>query len=189
VAAKIIRSAKIRRVWTTKRLADADTDDAIDEMDRVDADLTMASDEKDMALADFRREISVLKSLRHPNIVLLLGYSTTADYECIISELLKCSLLDVFKAHLLQGTKMAKRKQIVYATQLAQGMNYLHTCRPPVIHRDLKPANLLLDHSGNLKISDFGLSKVGTISDRALLVGLLTVVFVCAIASPQSRHQ
>jgi serine/threonine protein kinase len=84
---------------------------------------------------------------------------------------------------------MAKRKQIVYATQLAQGMNYLHTCRPPVIHRDLKPANLLLDHSGNLKISDFGLSKVGTISDRALLLCLLTVVFVCAIASPQSRHQ
>jgi serine/threonine protein kinase len=164
VAAKIIRSAKIRHVWTTKRLTDADPDDAIDEMDKDAADVTLASDEKDIALADFRREISVLKSLRHPNIVLLLGYSTTADYECIISELLKCSLLDIFKAHLVQGTKMSKKKQIAYATQLAQGMNYLHTCKPPVIHRDLKPANLLIDHSGNLKISDFGLSKVTAVS-------------------------
>lgn len=147
-------------MWTAKRLIDADADGAIEDMDKEREDLTMASGEKDIALSDFRREISVLKSLRHPNIVLLLAYSTTADYECIISELLKCSLLDVFKSHLVQGTKMPKRKQIAYATQLALGMNYLHTCKPPIIHRDLKPANLLLDHSGTLKISDFGLSKV-----------------------------
>jgi len=55
---------------------------------------------------------------------------------------------------------MPRKLQIVYAEQLAQGMNYLHTCKPPVIHRDLKPANLLIDHSGVLKISDFGLAKV-----------------------------
>lgn len=78
----------------------------------------------------------------------------------MISELMKCSLLDIFKAHMVQGTKMPRKLQIVYADQLAQGMNYLHTCKPPVIHRDLKPANLLIDHSGVLKISDFGLAKV-----------------------------
>ena len=31
-------------------------------------------------------------------------------------------------------------------------MNYLHTCKPPVLHRDLKPANLLLDFSDTLKV-------------------------------------
>ena len=35
---------------------------------------------------------------------------------------------------------------------LTQGMNYLHTCKPPVLHRDLKPANLLLDFSDTLKV-------------------------------------
>lgn len=78
----------------------------------------------------------------------------------MISELMKCSLLDIFKANIIQGTRLPKKTQIVYAQQLAQGMNYLHTCKPPVIHRDLKPANLLIDHSGVLKISDFGLAKL-----------------------------
>jgi serine/threonine protein kinase len=61
---------------------------------------------------------------------------------------------------MLQGSKLPKRTAIIYATQLSLGMNYLHTCKPPIVHRDLKPANLLIDHTGTLKISDFGLSKV-----------------------------
>ena len=161
VAAKIIKTAKIRREWINRRAQDAiqkgkDVDDAIKEMDEAE----LAENEKDLALADFRQEISVLKGLRHPHIVLLLAYSTTENYEVMISELMKCSLLDVFKSHMVQGSRMPKRTQIIYATQLALGMNYLHTCVPPIIHRDLKPANLLIDHSGTLKISDFGLSKV-----------------------------
>lgn len=161
VAAKIIKSAKIRRDWVNKRMMEAvkqgkDVDEAIKAIDEAE----MEEDEKDLAIADFRQEISVLKALRHPNIVLLLAYSTTENYECLISELMKCSLLDVFKSHIVQGTKMRPKTQIIYATQLSRGMTYLHACKPPIIHRDLKPANLLIDPSGVLKISDFGLSKI-----------------------------
>ena len=108
----------------------------------------------------FLLTIITIPSRRHPNICLMLAYSTIEDSECIISELMRCSLLDVFVSHIVQGTKMPHRQQIQYAQQLAQGMNYLHTCKPAIIHRDLKPANLLVDHSGTLKISDFGLAKV-----------------------------
>ena len=98
-------------------------------------DAEMDQDVQDEAIADFQTEISVLKSLRHPHIVLLLAYSTTQNYECLISELMKCSLLDVFKSHIVQGTRMQPRTAMIYAKQLALGMNYLHTCKPPIIHR------------------------------------------------------
>lgn len=161
VAAKCIRTAKLQKDWAIKQALNqlqdgGDPDDVISEIDN----LELQEEEKQKALADFRTEISILKALRHPNIVLLLAYSTTADLEVMISELMRCSLLDIFKAHIVNGTKMKIKDQFAYALQLAQGMHYLHTCDPVVIHRDLKPANLLIDHSGVLKVADFGLSKI-----------------------------
>lgn len=161
VAAKCIRTAKVQKDWAIKQALNqlkqgADVDEVIHEIDGAE----LPEKDKQKALADFRTEISILKSLRHPNIVLLLAYSTTTDLEVMISELMRCSLLEIFKAHLVNGTKMTMKDKIAYAVQLAQGMLYLHTCKPVIIHRDLKPANLLIDHSGVLKVADFGLSKI-----------------------------
>jgi len=45
--------------------------------------------------------------------------------------------------------------------QALRGFKDLHTHRPnPVIHRDIKPSNLLVNRAGQLKISDFGVSRV-----------------------------
>ena len=68
MAAKIIKTAKIRKDWTKKRAMEAiangaDVDDAIKEMDDASH---ISQDDVDLAVEDFRREISVLKSLRHP---------------------------------------------------------------------------------------------------------------------------
>ena len=136
VAAKCIKTASIRREWlkaqALARIADGgDIDEAIGYIDEAE----MTDDDKEAALADFRQEVSVLKSLRHPHIVLLLAYSTTANHEVMISELMKCSLLDIFKANIVHGTKLKAKDAIVYATHLAQGMVYLHTCKPAIIHR------------------------------------------------------
>eukprot|EP00980_Cylindrotheca_fusiformis_P002931 scaffold681_cov130-Cylindrotheca_fusiformis.AAC.7 len=159
VAAKCIQSSRIRQQWIqTQAMAQIDEGGDIDEAIAAMDEATTTINEE--ALRDFRKEISVLKSLRHPNIVLLLAYSATENLEVMISELMKCSLLDIFKAHIVNGSKMKKQDQLVYAKHLAQGMLYLHTCRPPIIHRDLKPANLLIDHSGVLKVADFGLATV-----------------------------
>jgi len=46
------------------------------------------------------------------------------------------------------------------ARQTAQGMNYLHKSNPKIVHRDLKSLNLLVDDNYNVKVADFGLSKV-----------------------------
>ena len=152
VAAKCIKSTKILKEWqqqkesvrkaSTDGIAENGTGDALG-VSRSRIDATNSADGMDeeeiaMALADFRQEVSILRKLRHPNVCMLLAYSTTENFEVMVSELMKCSLLDVFKANILHNTAMPKRKQVVYAQQLAQGMNYLHTCKPPIIHRDLK---------------------------------------------------
>ena len=121
--------------------------------------------ERMAAPADLKLEIGLLGQLRHPNIYLLLGFSLANGREVMISELMKCSLYDVFKTLRVTGQPMPLRRSLRYAIQFAQGMNYLHTCKPPVLHRDLKPANLLLDFADTLKVSDFGLAKLRPLNE------------------------
>lgn len=70
----------------------------------------------------------------------------------MISELMRCSLLDVLKTHTASGTPFSLQRSLRYAIQFATGMVYLHTHKPPILHRDLKPANLLLDFADTLKV-------------------------------------
>jgi len=160
VAAKCIKASKIQKEWILKNRSDMNNKDRI--ANRVEAikQTAITEEEKQLALEDFRRETSIMRRLRHPNIVMMLAYSHSDDVEVMISEICRCSLLDIFKANNLSNSQIPKRTQIVYAQQLAQGMNHLHKSRPPIIHRDLKPANLLIDFSGTLKIADFGLAKI-----------------------------
>jgi len=155
VAAKCIKASKIQKGWLLKKQSRSIAD-------RVEAigQARITDEEKELALEDFRKETAIMRRLRHPNIVMMLAYSHTDDVEVMISEICRCSLLDIFRANSINNTHLSKRTQIIYAQQLAAGMNHLHKSRPPIIHRDLKPANLLIDFSGTLKIADFGLAKI-----------------------------
>ena len=58
---------------------------------------------------------------------------------------------------LLHHKNWSKRIQI--AADIAEGMEFLHSRKPPLIHRDLKSQNVLLSSDGRAKIADFGLSR------------------------------
>ncbi len=160
VAAKCIKASKIQKEWLLKNRSGMSSKDQ--RANRLEAikNTAITDEEKEQAIEDFRKETFIMRRLRHPNIVMMLAYSHSDDIEIMISEICKCSLLDIFNANKISNSHIPKRTQIIYAQQLAQGMNHLHKSHPPIIHRDLKPANLLIDFNGTLKIADFGLAKI-----------------------------
>ncbi|KAJ1924668.1 cyclin-dependent kinase 5 [Tieghemiomyces parasiticus] len=100
------------------------------------------------------REISLLKELKHPNIVKLHDVLHTEKKLTLVFEHLD-SDLKKFIDNNNGDLDVAIVKRFMY--QLLQGIAYCHNHR--VLHRDLKPQNLLINKKGDLKLADFGLAR------------------------------
>lgn len=105
---------------------------------------------------DFMDELLVMSKLKHPNVVSLIGACLEPPNLCMVMELCDFSL-----HHLLHNTNTCLSPQQLtrIATDIANGMRFLHSRKPAVIHRDLKSANVLLDKKGVAKLCDFGLVR------------------------------
>ncbi|KAL1098772.1 hypothetical protein V6Z11_D05G120500 [Gossypium hirsutum] len=108
----------------------------------------------------FLQEIEVLSSMRHPNMVLLLG--ACPEYGILVYEYMGRGSLDdcLFrKGNHHQALSWQHRFRI--AAEIGTGLLFLHQRKPePIVHRDLKPGNILLDQNYVSKISDVGLAKL-----------------------------
>ncbi|XXG45728.1 hypothetical protein AAC387_Pa02g0726 [Persea americana] len=102
-----------------------------------------------------KREISIMKIVRHPNIVRLHEVLSSRTKIYIILEFITGG--ELFDKIVSQG-RLRENESRRYFQQLIDAVDYCHN--KGVYHRDLKPENLLLDSQGNLKISDFGLSAL-----------------------------
>lgn len=100
------------------------------------------------------REISVMRLVRHPNVVELKEVMATRGRIYFVMEYVKGG--ELF-AKVARG-KLKVENARKYFQQLISAIDYCHS--RGVFHRDLKPENLLLDEEGNLKVSDFGLSAL-----------------------------
>lgn len=102
------------------------------------------------------REISLMKELKHENIVTLYDVIHTENKLTLVFEHLD---RDLKKYMDLYGTRGALEPKIVklYMYQLLKGIMFCHDNL--VLHRDLKPQNLLINSKGELKIGDFGLAR------------------------------
>ncbi|MDP2434497.1 MAG: protein kinase, partial [archaeon] len=109
-------------------------------------------------IAQFRAEMAVMVALHHPNLILLMGACFEPQRLFFVTEFAAngslCDALFQRKVALPFPRKMAILKDV------AQGMNWLHSLRPPLLHRDLKTGNVLLDDQWRAKVSDFGLSAI-----------------------------
>jgi ankyrin repeat protein len=113
---------------------------------------------KDKDLKEFRAEIQMMSKLRHPNVVLFMGACTNPPNLCIVTEYLPRGSL----WHILhdRSVNISWKLIIKMATDAARGMYYLHCFKPIIMHRDLKSPNLLVDQNWNVKVCDFGFTKV-----------------------------
>ncbi|XP_047063002.1 CBL-interacting protein kinase 2 [Lolium rigidum] len=101
-----------------------------------------------------QREISVMKLVKHPNIVQMYEVMATKTKIYFVLEHVKGG--ELFNK--VQRGRLKEDAARKYFQQLICAVDYCHS--RGVYHRDLKPENLLLDEDSNLKISDFGLSTI-----------------------------
>lgn len=106
--------------------------------------------------AEVDREISILKLLKHPNIVQLFEVieDDTGRIFLVLELVAGGELFDYIVARGRVKEKEARK----FFRQIISGVEYCHANL--VVHRDLKPENLLLDNDGNVKINDFGFSNL-----------------------------
>lgn len=102
-----------------------------------------------------RREIDILRRVRHPNIIQLYEVIETSKYFFFVME---CAEKGELSEYIETRTKLEEKDAARFFRQLASAITYLHGIG--CAHRDVKPSNILLDWKLNIKVIDFGLGNV-----------------------------
>jgi serine/threonine protein kinase len=92
-------------------------------------------------------------------VVNFIGACHRAPARCLVTEYCARGSLDKL-LHGPTGAGLSLTKRVEFALDVARGMAALHSQRPPIIHRDLKTANLLVTSRMEVKVADFGLSRI-----------------------------
>ncbi|XP_056281465.1 cyclin-dependent kinase 17 [Pseudoliparis swirei] len=107
------------------------------------------------------REVSLLKDLKHANIVTLHDIIHTDKSLTLVFEYLDKDLKQYMDDC---GNIMSMHNVKVFLYQILRGLSYCH--KRKVLHRDLKPQNLLINEKGELKLADFGLARAKSVPTK-----------------------
>ena len=117
------------------------------------------------------REIELLESIDHPNMIKIYEFYDCPEYICIVSELGKGGSLANNLNTILNESETVKA---LIMFQLLSAVNYCHSMK--IMHRDLKPENILIEQKTsngiyNIKLIDFGTAKmfVRNRNERAII--------------------
>ncbi|XP_072548891.1 serine/threonine-protein kinase 36 [Salminus brasiliensis] len=113
-------------------------------------------------LRSLKREIEIMRGLKHPHIVLLLDSFETEREVVVVTEYAEGELFQI-----LEDDGCLPESQVrKIACQLVSALYYLHSNR--ILHRDMKPQNILLGKGGVVKLCDFGFARAMSVSTLVL---------------------
>lgn len=108
----------------------------------------------------FNQEIQTLQTLKHENLVYMVGFSCDGLHPCLVYVFMaNGSLLDRL-ACMGGSAPLSWHQRCLIVLGTARGLEYLHDNHH--VHRDIKSANILLDKDFVAKISDFGLTRASS---------------------------
>uniref|UniRef100_A0A3P9HR85 Cyclin-dependent kinase 15 n=1 Tax=Oryzias latipes TaxID=8090 RepID=A0A3P9HR85_ORYLA len=116
------------------------------------------------------REASLLKRLKHANIVLLHDIVHTRESLTFVFEYVQTDLAQYMTQH---PGGLHSHNVRIFMFQLLRGLCYIHSRR--ILHRDLKPQNLLISYLGELKLADFGLARSKSIPSHSFSSEVVTL--------------
>ena len=102
-------------------------------------------------------EARTASMLQHPNIVSVIDFTYDAGYAYLVMEYVDGMSLEEFLSQ-VEGNSLTYDEAACIADALVQAVAYAH--ENGVLHLDIKPANVLIDRSGHVKITDFGMATL-----------------------------
>ena len=116
---------------------------------------------------EYQREIEALTHISHPNLLLFMGATADQGQPVIVTEFCHGgTLFEILHEKKKSVPNITYKQRLKMALDIAKGMHFMHSLKPPLMHRDLKSLNLLLQEQiegpesyVNVKISDFGLTR------------------------------
>ncbi|KAK9064566.1 hypothetical protein SSX86_015948 [Deinandra increscens subsp. villosa] len=107
----------------------------------------------------FINEVEILTKLRHPNLVVLYGFTSrrSSDLLLVYEYVSNGTVADHLHGELANPNLLTWPIRMNIAIETASALVYLHASE--IIHRDVKTNNILLDHNLCVKVADFGLSR------------------------------
>ncbi|KAM6958122.1 cyclin-dependent kinase 15 isoform 1-T1 [Tautogolabrus adspersus] len=116
------------------------------------------------------REASLLKGLKHANIVVLHDIIHTRESLTLVFEYVQTDLSEYMSQH---PGGLHSHNVRLFMFQLLRALCYIHSRR--ILHRDLKPQNLLISYQGELKMADFGLARSKSIPSQTFSSEVVTL--------------
>ena len=116
-----------------------------------------SEEDRKAAIERFNREISLLRTLKHPRIAaLMLPFQENGNYYFVMEFVPGRSLEKILEDN---NGPLPAEQTVKWMMQVCEALSYIHSRNPPIILRDLKPGNIMVTPDNEIQLIDFGIAR------------------------------